>query len=295
MKNCQSSSINISEIYPNIEQTSTNVVKNIVIDSHAGIISLPMKVIHSINETVITSSQTIGASTTNIPMIKSNNEITAINNSMKLFNVDDTIMEILPNNNIISPVSSISNKLINLDNGNRLEDLIILHESQNTVKSDNTLNKSNFTFSKDNLNNKSKVANYCERTQALKKGYTEINTSHITQLRNVVEHYIGEMNVCCEHCGAKHFKSEKVANKGNSFNDCCSHGSVQLNPLSQPPDELYKLFIGNHPKSNHFLNRIRGYNNTFSFASFNANILNFGAYRHGPYCFKIQGQIYLSN
>jgi len=98
MKNCQSSSINISEIYPNIEQTSTNVVKNIVIESHAGIISLPMKVIHSINETVITSSQTIDASTTNIPMIKSNNEITAINNSMKLFNVDDTIMEILLNN-----------------------------------------------------------------------------------------------------------------------------------------------------------------------------------------------------
>jgi len=160
MKNCQSSSINISEIYPNVKQTCTNVVKNIVIDSHAGIISLPMKAIHSINETVITSSQTIGASTTNIPMIKNNNEITAINNSLKLFNVDDTIMEILPNNNIIFPVPSTSNKLINLDNGNRLED--------------NTFNKSNLTFSKNNLNNKSKVANYIERTRALKKGYTEL-------------------------------------------------------------------------------------------------------------------------
>ncbi|KYN18631.1 ATP-dependent DNA helicase PIF1, partial [Trachymyrmex cornetzi] len=93
-------------------------------------------------------------------------------------------------------------------------------------------------------------------------------------------------------CGAKHFKSEKVANKGNSFNDCCSHGSVELDLLPQPPHELYELFMGNHSKSNHFYNRIRGYNNTFSFASFNAKISDFSAQRRGPYCFKIQGQIY---
>jgi len=79
-------------------------MKNIVINSHTAIISLPIKIIHSINKTVITASQTIGVSTTNIFMIKSSNEITAINNSLKLFNVDDTIKEILPNNNIISPV-----------------------------------------------------------------------------------------------------------------------------------------------------------------------------------------------
>jgi len=71
------------------------------------------------------------------------------------------------------------------------------------------------------------------------------------------------MNIYCEHCSAKHFKSEKVANKGNSFNDCCYHGSVKLNFLIQPLDKLYELFIGNHPKSNRLLNRICGYNNTF--------------------------------
>jgi len=26
----------------------------------------------------------------------------------------------------------------------------------------------------------------------------------------------------------QHFKFKKVANKGNSFNDCCCHGSVKL-------------------------------------------------------------------
>jgi len=123
--------------------------------------------------------------------------------------------------------------------------------------------------------NKNKQIKWNEKSRTLRKGYMNINTSEIIQLRNVVEHYIGEMNIYCEHCGAKHFKSEKVANKENSFNDCCSHGSVQLNTLSQLPDELYELFIGNHSKSNHFLNRIRGYNNAFSFASFNANIIKF--------------------
>jgi len=43
MKNYQSSSINTYEIFPNIEQIFTNVVKNIAMDSHAAIISLPMK------------------------------------------------------------------------------------------------------------------------------------------------------------------------------------------------------------------------------------------------------------
>jgi len=76
--------------------------------SHAAIISLSMKVIHLINETVTTASQTISASITNISIIKNSNEITVINNSMKLFNVEDTIVEILPNNNIISPIHQIN-------------------------------------------------------------------------------------------------------------------------------------------------------------------------------------------
>lgn len=37
------------------------------------------------------------------------------------------------------------------------------------------------------------------------------------------EHYIGVMFIVCAHCGAKHFASERVANKGDSFNDCCNH------------------------------------------------------------------------
>lgn len=49
----------------------------------------------------------------------------------------------------------------------------------------------------------------------------------------ILENYIGQMNVLCMHCNAKHFKNEMVSNKGNSFNDCCRHGEVNLDP---PPD-----------------------------------------------------------
>jgi len=49
-----------------------------------------------------------------------------------------------------------------------------------------------------------------------------------------------------------------------------------------PPQFLQSLFDGSHEKCNNF----------FTFASFNANLLNFQNRRPGPYCFKIQGQIY---
>ncbi|XP_058789056.1 uncharacterized protein LOC131663017 [Phymastichus coffea] len=100
------------------------------------------------------------------------------------------------------------------------------------------------------------------------------------------------MNILCKHCNAKHFKDEKVSNQGLSFNDCCGHGSVKLDSLPDLPPELLKLFDGTHEKSPIFFERIRNYNNSLSFASFNANLVNFQTRRPGPFCFKIQGQIY---
>jgi len=47
-----------------------------------------------------------------------------------------------------------------------------------------------------------------------------------------------------------------------------------------------------HVKSNSFFQHIHSYNSSFSFASFNANLVNLQGRRPGPYCFKIQGQIY---
>ena len=40
------------------------------------------------------------------------------------------------------------------------------------------------------------------------------------------------------------------------------------------------------------MERIRNYNSSFSFASFNANVVAMSTIGRAPYCFKIQGQIY---
>ncbi|XP_058791046.1 uncharacterized protein LOC131664174 [Phymastichus coffea] len=116
--------------------------------------------------------------------------------------------------------------------------------------------------------------------------------NRISEVNVVEQDYLGLMNILCQHCQAKHFKDEKVSNKGLSFNDCCGHGSVVLDPFPDFPSELINLFSGEHEKSSIFFDRIRNYNNSLSFASFNANLVNFQTRRSGPYCFKIHGQIY---
>ncbi|XP_043479916.1 uncharacterized protein LOC122509746 [Leptopilina heterotoma] len=127
----------------------------------------------------------------------------------------------------------------------------------------------------------------------------DINTVHLqeSQKNNMThkavcsEHYLGKMNHLCQHCEAKHFKDEQIQGKKNSYNDCCSHGGVNLQSKDYP-HELRILLDGSHPKSVHFIKHIRCYNSSFAFASFHANIVDFNSRRRGPYCFKIQGQIY---
>ncbi|XP_043468035.1 uncharacterized protein LOC122502175 [Leptopilina heterotoma] len=145
---------------------------------------------------------------------------------------------------------------------------------------------------------------YCNSSQNHDRSATQfINNYHFNEhsyanlslplLTNEInEHYLGAMDILCIHCNAKHFVAEKVSNKGNSFNDCCSHGNVKLDPLPDPPEMLKKLFDGTHVWSSHFFNQIRCINSSFSFASFNANLVEFNNRRPGPYCFKIHGQIY---
>ncbi|XP_044005514.1 uncharacterized protein LOC122850427 [Aphidius gifuensis] len=129
-----------------------------------------------------------------------------------------------------------------------------------------------------------------ERRQklALQLEYNRFNI----QVEDIQENYIGKMDILCKNCSARHFQVEEVNNK-KTFNDCCSHGEVNLEPLPDSPDLIKNLFNGSHEFSKNFHERIRSYNNAFAFASFNANLVNFPSNnRPGPYCFKIHGQIY---
>ncbi|XP_058810553.1 uncharacterized protein LOC131675552 [Phymastichus coffea] len=132
--------------------------------------------------------------------------------------------------------------------------------------------------------------NQRRRREIARQGITDY---HRISEDNIVEKdYLGLMNILCKHCQANHFKDEKVSNKGLSFNDCCGHGTVTLDPFPDFPRELLTLFNGEHNQSSIFFNHIRNYNSSLSFASFNANLVNFQSRRSAPYCFKIQGQIY---
>ncbi|XP_043463725.1 eukaryotic translation initiation factor 5B-like [Leptopilina heterotoma] len=140
-------------------------------------------------------------------------------------------------------------------------------------------------------NSESEVLNISNSTYENQCTRNNINQC-INDYVDVKEHYIGPLNILCQHCEAKHFPAEKVFNKKNSFSNCCSHGEVVLDPLPDPPTILKELFDGTHKESKHFHDRIRSYNNSFAFASFNANLVNFNNRRPGPFCFKIHGQIY---
>lgn len=89
------------------------------------------------------------------------------------------------------------------------------------------------------------------------------------------------MDILCFECNAKHFVGEIVPSK-TTFNDFCHHGKVVLETRVEFPEELKSLFSFEHELSNDFLDKIRLYNNTFSFASFNANLINFNDRRRWP-------------
>jgi len=168
----------------------------------------------------------------------------------------------------------------------------VIHDNR-VIKVNNDIIEINSTISKqDSISTTVLRAEYQSQYRSRKKNQTRLNINSMMSIDNVAEFYIGSMNVSCVHCNAKHFAAEKISNKGNSFHDCCNHGKVYLQPLPEFPHFLKSLYEENHEKSNQFFNYIRTYNSSFSFASFNANVVNFSGRRPGPYCFKIQGQIY---
>ncbi|GFR90173.1 protein Y46B2A.2 [Elysia marginata] len=102
--------------------------------------------------------------------------------------------------------------------------------------------------------------------------------------RESFSHYLGGMNVRCEHCGAFRWKAENKAL-------CCANGQVTLPPLPRTPSLLMKLLSGTDLKAKRFREKFRAYNNALAFASLGVNeeILP-----PGVYCFKIHGEVHHS-
>ena len=120
-------------------------------------------------------------------------------------------------------------------------------------------------------------------------GYFDRDNFDETKYR---ENYLGPMNAKCRHCGSMNFAGEMIKDKdGGHFSICCHNGKVKLQ-IPKWPKELKDLYTGkgtpNEPRpvfvepeeknqkrnlvpfydsSKEFLNNIRTYNNSFSFAS----------------------------
>ncbi|KAF5328268.1 hypothetical protein D9758_017841 [Tetrapyrgos nigripes] len=69
--------------------------------------------------------------------------------------------------------------------------------------------------------------------------------AHCPYAEPVEHHDLGQMEYVCAHCGALHWFQEKLSKSPKNapeFGMCCKHGEVQLPPLQQPPEYLYRMY-----------------------------------------------------
>lgn len=115
---------------------------------------------------------------------------------------------------------------------------ITVQDSQATIPNSETRNdfetfipvNENITININENNIDNEHLRRCQRSEAQRRRRTEQRNRIVEARRHMneyEEHYIGEMNILCVNCRAKHFEKEKVG-KGCSFNDCCSHGAVKI-------------------------------------------------------------------
>ena len=104
---------------------------------------------------------------------------------------------------------------------------------------------------------------------------------------NETQHNCGYMYEVCQHCGAKYFTMERTIS--GEYNKCCKKGAVQLPPIATC-NLIRILMDGQHPQSQNFKENIRSFNSSLAFASLGAKTATPPG--RGPYCFRINGQIY---
>jgi hypothetical protein len=105
----------------------------------------------------------------------------------------------------------------------------------------------------------------------------------------------GRMNIICAHCAAYHWLDERVSDSPISsprFSQCCHHGSVRLEQLPDPPEELKSLFSTQSTKAKEFRERIRQYNSALAFTSFTTKERNDNSGGSGPWVWKTGYTIY---
>jgi hypothetical protein len=105
-------------------------------------------------------------------------------------------------------------------------------------------------------------------------------------------HFLGPMNVECQHCHALHWDAEKLKasiQNNKKFGQCCLQGQV---PPFPPPPPTLKNLCGISPYSDSFCKHIHQYNAAFAFTSVCVKIDHSVTSASGPYAFKINGELH---
>jgi hypothetical protein len=106
---------------------------------------------------------------------------------------------------------------------------------------------------------------------------------------------MGKMDVICSHCGALHWKAEKLVKSPQTFpkfGTCCLSGKIQIKKLHDPPPELCDLLSDQDNISKQFCNHIQNYNNAFAMTSLGCNQDNsINRNGGGPWVFKVYGHV----
>ncbi|XP_026439106.1 uncharacterized protein LOC113337724 isoform X3 [Papaver somniferum] len=109
-----------------------------------------------------------------------------------------------------------------------------------------------------------------------------------------VRHFLGQMDVKCQHCGALHWMAEKHTNSfliNPKFGSCCLQGKVCLPSLCEPPAAIRELFDGTDAESISFRKYIREYNTTNAFTSLGCKLDTRDLKGRGPRPFSIHGEL----
>ncbi|PWA48215.1 hypothetical protein CTI12_AA493330 [Artemisia annua] len=99
-------------------------------------------------------------------------------------------------------------------------------------------------------------------------------------------------NVWQKYGQLKRVREECQQKNGDSFSICCMNGTIKLDRMIDPPEELLRLFKSDDKRSKFFQHDIRKFNMMFSFTSMGGNVdrdINKGG---GPFIFRISGQNY---
>ena len=78
------------------------------------------------------------------------------------------------------------------------------------------------------------------------------------------ENKLGSMNVICDHCKARKWKSETASL-------CCNGGKIKLDLFPDPPQIIKNLLTTNSPEANLFKENTRSFNNALALSSVRVN------------------------